>query len=506
VKRLLLGVVFVLTLVSSAAAQGPTGIRLTLADALARADAASETVGLARAGVLRSRADQARARSLYLPQISGAATYTRTLASQFSGFAVDSPGDSIPAPTNCDRYVPNPGLPIGERLDSLERGLDCVANGGGGLDFSNLPFGRENIYNFAIGGSQTVFNPALGGQRRAANASRDRAEVALESERTQAVLVATEAYFDAQLADRLSQIAESTLVQAERSYSDTRIARDVGNVAEFDLLRASVTRDNQRPVVIQRRAQRIQALLRLRQLLDLPQDAVLVLTTSLDDSSAVPVPAFAAAIAAANDTSIEGRAPVRQARATLDAAEGLLSSARGARLPSLGLSGTYAKIAFPDRLFSLDNFVTDASVSLRLDVPLFTGGRSRADVLVAEAARDEAALRLRQTREQAAQDVLDARTVLEAADATFTTSRGTVEQAIRAYAIAEVRYREGLSTQTELSDSRLLLQQAEANRALAARDLQVARVRIALLRDLPFGSLVPSISSQFFTPSATSAR
>jgi hypothetical protein len=37
----------------------------------------------------------------------------------------------------------------------------------------------------------------------------------------------------------------------------------------------------------------------------------------------------------------------------------------------------------------------------------------------------------------------------------------------------------------ELSDSRILLQQAQANRALAARNLQVARVRLALLRDLP---------------------
>jgi outer membrane protein TolC len=54
-----------------------------------------------------------------------------------------------------------------------------------------------------------------------------------------------------------------------------------------------------------------------------------------------------------------------------------------------------------------------------------------------------------------------------------------------AYQIAEIRYREGISTQTELSDSRLQLQDAQANRAQAARDLQVARVRLVLLKDLP---------------------
>jgi outer membrane protein TolC len=48
-----------------------------------------------------------------------------------------------------------------------------------------------------------------------------------------------------------------------------------------------------------------------------------------------------------------------------------------------------------------------------------------------------------------------------------------------------VRFTNGVSTQLELSDARLSLQQAEANRTQAARDLQVARARVALLPDLP---------------------
>jgi outer membrane protein TolC len=77
---------------------------------------------------------------------------------------------------------------------------------------------------------------------------------------------------------------------------------------------------------------------------------------------------------------------------------------------------------------------------------------------------------------------------LAEAEAAWEASAGTAEQAQRAYGIAEVRYREGISAQVELSESRLLLQQAQANRAQSARDLQVARIRLALLRDLPLGS------------------
>jgi outer membrane protein TolC len=69
-----------------------------------------------------------------------------------------------------------------------------------------------------------------------------------------------------------------------------------------------------------------------------------------------------------------------------------------------------------------------------------------------------------------------------------------VDLATRAYTIAELRYRTGISTLTELGDARNQLGQAEANRAQAAHDFQIARIRVVLLRDLPFGAptLVPA--------------
>ena len=76
-----------------------------------------------------------------------------------------------------------------------------------------------------------------------------------------------------------------------------------------------------------------------------------------------------------------------------------------------------------------------------------------------------------------------------------------MEQASRAYQIAELRYKEGISTQTELLDSRIQLQQAQAARARAARDLQVAKVRIALLPALPIA--VPSAGASLQTGAAT---
>src|SRR5207237_6979259 len=97
----------------------------------------------------------------------------------------------------------------------------------------------------------------------------------------------------------------------------------------------------------------------------------------------------------------------------------------------------------------------------------------------------EAQARYDKRREFAA---LDCRTTIDnllRARAAWEASRGTAEQAERAYSIAAVRDKEGISTQIELNDARILLEQAVANRALAARNLQVARVKLALLPNLP---------------------
>ena len=97
----------------------------------------------------------------------------------------------------------------------------------------------------------------------------------------------------------------------------------------------------------------------------------------------------------------------------------------------------------------------------------------------------EAQARYDQLREFAALDSRVTLSNLSQARSAWLASLGTAEQARRAYSIAEVRYKEGISTQLELNDARILLEQAVTNRALAARNLQVARVKLAILPDLP---------------------
>jgi outer membrane protein TolC len=467
--------------------------QLSLQEALTLAEGESETVGIARADVARAEGERRRARSGYYPQLNGLASYQRTLQSQFSAFQEDTEEPSGPPPPQCSAFVPQPGT-VEQRLDSLESAVACASNADPFAQFSELPFGRANTFRFGLSFSQVLFTGGrLKGQTQSASAGVRSAEFGLTSARAQLLLDVTSAYYDASLANRLVTIAEETLRQADTTLSQTQLSRQVGNQSEFDLLRARVTRDNQRPVVIQRRSERDLAHYRLKQLLNLPLEQPLDLTTGLGEAALATAPEVDALMETLGDTAGAVRLPVRQAEEGVQSQQGQLRVARAQRWPQVTLYSDYAQLGYPDNVdpFSPD-YLSDWTVTLGAQVPIFTGGRIKGDVAVANANLQQAQLRLQQTRERAEVDARNADLQLASAVAAWEASAGTEEQAGRAYQIAEVRYREGLSTQTELNDSRIQLAQAQVTRAQAARDLQIARMRLALLPALPLEGTAPA--------------
>lgn len=486
-----------------ATAQTPdtTGRRLSLPEALELAAARSEAVGIARADVARARGDRRRARSGYFPQLTGSASYQRTLRSQFSALRQNGDSGSSGPARACDRFVAQPGLTLAERLAALESSVECSSAADPFANFRNLPFGRENTYRFGLSATQNLFTGGrLRGLAQAADAGLRSAELGVTAAQAQTMLDVAQAYYDATLGDRLVGIAEATLRQADTTLVQADLARQVGNQSEFELLRARVTRDNQRPVVIQRRAERDLAYVRLKQLLELSLGESLALTTALGDTTLAANPRLAEFAPTPGDTGLDRRVAVRQAAEAVTAQQGQLRVARAQRYPQLTLSSDFADLGYPRNgsPFGTD-YISDWNVSVALSLPLFTGGRLGGDVASAQANVESARLRLKQTRERAELDARTAQLQLEAAVAAWEASAGIEEQAARAYQIAELRYREGLSTQTELNDLRIQLAQAKSTRAQAARDLQLARLRRLLLPSLPLPATAGTISPNGIT-------
>jgi len=491
---------------ASAASTAASAARpLSLDDALKLAAAQSEVLDIARAGIGRAEGQQRQARSAYYPQVNTSLLYNRTLRSQFSALA--GGGSTTPATTQalCAPVIPA-GATDAERNAALAQATTCPA--AAGLDFSKVGFGAQNQYTLGLGVTQNVFTGGrIAGQVAAANATRSSADIEVTAQRAQLALDVTQAYFDAVLADRLVDIADSTLAQTEELLRQTTLSKRVGNTSEFELLRATVTRDNQRPVVIQRRGARDVAYLRLRQLLNIPLEQPLALTTPIDEPATVsrviaadatgrPVSDSLAGIPTA-DTTTGRRAPVRESAEAVRAQEGLLKVAKADRLPSFSLNTNYQRLYFPSTFLpTLSQYSENWTVGGSIAFSLFNGGRVGGQVEVAQANLDEARARLRQTQELAALDTRVAINQLTAAEASFAASRGTADQARRAYSIDQLRFREGISTQTDLAQSRILLEQAVANQAQSARDLAVARARVALIRDLPINTSALTATQQ----------
>jgi outer membrane protein TolC len=458
-----------------AAGQTPEVRPLTLTAALEIAEAKSEAVALAQNALVRNEGDHVRARSGRKPQLSLSATYERSLANEFQGV-----------------------------FDNIDFGGDGGDGGdgsdGSGNDFSNLPLGRAQTWRATLAFSQNLYSGGrFAAQDRLVAAGRRAGEQALVGSRAQVLFDVTQAYFDAALSDRLVAIAEATLDQADATMVQIQAGFGAGTQPEFEVLRARVNRDNQLPLVIRARVNREIAVLRLKQLLDLPPDTDVRLADALDDERLAPPQPFVEAVAAIESSLPSGspttlrslalpdRNAVAEAQTAIQAREASLAVVQAERRPTVNFTSNYSRIAFPEVLLPAFNR-TNWSIGASFSMPLMTGGRQKGDEMVARADVEQARIQLRQTEELAALDTRSAWAELVAARAAWAATSGTVQQATRAFEIAQVRYQAGLSTQLELSDSRLLSQQAEANRAQAARDLQVARARAALLPNLPVGA------------------
>ena len=467
---------------------------LTLDEALELAEPKSEQVTIAAAGVTRAESQEQRVRSEWLPQVSAVAAYDRALASEFSGL-FDTSGPS------CIPFTVNPDAPLQDRVGEIERALrDCppAGNAFGGGDTTDddlsLPFGQPNTYRVNLAFSQNVYTGGrLQAQQAQARLGRENAGLALTSTRAQLALDVSQAYFDAVLADRLvdDRRRDARAGRANRR-SGAAAARGGTHGGVRSAARAGGARHRAARGDPPCATSAISSYLRLKQLLDLP----------LDHADAARLHARRGRAAAAGRAvgqrdcrrRSRNRRPARPHRGDAGrqrraaARSRVIRVARSQRLPTVSVSSAYGRVAYSGRaaLRRVPHQLDDRRGCVGADLHRRPDQGGRADGARANLVESQARLQL--TQELAALDEASTRLELTNARAAWESTAGIVQQAQRAYEIAELRYREGLSTQLELSDARLLLQQAQNQRAVAARTVQLARVRLALLPDLPLSA------------------
>jgi multidrug efflux system outer membrane protein len=170
------------------------------------------------------------------------------------------------------------------------------------------------------------------------------------------------------------------------------------------------------------------------------------------------------------------RPDLRAAERQLVAAAARVEQADAQRLPSLSLSGSIGLNALS--LGALGSGAGVASLLASVSVPIFDGGRLKAQVQSQEAARDEAAASYRNTLLVALQEVEDSLVALRGTREQLAAQTAAVESARRAATLADQRYRSGLVDFQNVLQSQRTLLAAEDNAAGTATTLATQHVRL----------------------------
>ncbi|RFP15982.1 MULTISPECIES: efflux transporter outer membrane subunit [unclassified Duganella] len=346
---------------------------------------------------------------------------------------------------------------------SRQRLPDRVAPGGQGGLFSN--------YTAALG--MTAFELDLFGRvRNLSAAALERFAATEEGQRAaQISLVAQVAFsYEAVLADeQLLALARQTLDNRGGAHQRQILLRASGASSDYDLRQSESLLEAARIAVLQARRQRA-----------LDENALTVLIGRPVPAALLPGPGrswdgevIAALPAGLPSDLLTARPDIRRQEALLRAANANIGVARAAFFPRISLTGALGSSS--DELSGLFDSGSRAwSFLPQVSLPIFDGGRNRANLGVVVAERDIAVAQYDQTVQVAFREVADAL----AGHATL----GQELQAVRAQERAE-QVRHDLAKLRYDSGEASYLEYLDAQRALFAARQQAIRAGLAELQN-----------------------
>jgi NodT family efflux transporter outer membrane factor (OMF) lipoprotein len=360
--------------------------------------------------------------------------------------------------------LPDLHFSASESRTQIPTGFGPYLLGGHGVWFGNL-------------GAVLSWDPDLWGQRAATReAARDQARAA-DLDRAEARLLLTgavvQAYLDLNLAYELEAVASGAQAQRARILEITQRRVGAGLDTRVELREAQGALPQAQLALLQARAAQTLARHELAALTGRGAQAYAAIRQpALNPQATLPLPA-------ALPINLLARRPdVIAARARIDAADAQRRAARAAFYPRINLRALagFASISFA-QLISSTSFGYEAGPALTL--PLFDGGRLRANYRGAQGGLDLAVARYDDTVLNAVHQAADQLTLIDALGAELQQQRQWVAAAEEAYRLDEERYRAGLASYLSVLNAETEV--LNARRQSVQLDSALASARVSLL-------------------------
>jgi outer membrane protein len=313
-------------------------------------------------------------------------------------------------------------------------------------------------------------------ERRAAGANQDAAEAGLVNAQYTQQLTTTNAFFDVLAAEQLLVVRQASLRRAEEQLNVSVARMQAGRGIRSDSLRSLVTLGQARLQLLNAETQLAVAQANLGRLVgeDGPvgavEDTTLYLVLPVVDSSAIRAEALAH-----SPSVISAEASARASRASVGVA-------KAAYFPTLSLSTSFSLNGSRQNDYT---FLQQRQLNLALSWPIFNRFQREQQIATAVSSAELAEANASEARRQVLANVTSALAALEAARLRIGITQTSVQAAREDLRVQQERFRLGAGTIVDVLTSQEALNQAEVDAVNARFDYVRARAQLSALIGRP---------------------
>lgn len=328
------------------------------------------------------------------------------------------------------------------------------------------PFEVFDVRGFV---SQRVFDFNALNTSRARSDAAKAAQYSYQDARDTVVLVVGGSYMQAVASAALIEAVRAELQTATALYQQSTDMKNAGLAAAIDVLRSQVEMQaqQQRLLAVENDFQKQK--LALARTIGLPTEQAFTLTDTMPFTPAPPI-----TLQQAIDEAFRSRADYHSAQSLLHAAELAKKAANYERLPSLSFNGDYGDIGNRPTS-SHGTFTAEAA----LKIPIFQGGKVRADQLQADAQLQQRRAQLEDMHGRIEYEVRTAFLDLNTAAEQVTVARSSVDLATQQLAQARDRFAAGVTDTIEVVQAQEALAAANDNYISALFAHNLAKLSLA---------------------------
>jgi len=357
------------------------------------------------------------------------------------------------------------------RISDEAEKVNLLAQFGGKTPFPGFPksLGPYQLFSAGPSVSAPVFDLTLWQRYQAARNTANASKANSLSTREQVILLAVSQYIGTLRAVANVQASQSRVDLAQALYDQAADLQKEGVGTGIDTLRANVELQNEKQRLLEAENERETSLYGLSRLLNLDPRQKIELADSLSFFD-TPQPEVEASIEAALANRQEWKAVASQ----IKAAEGQKRAAQDSRLPNVRFDGTFSYVGTSGNT-TLPTYTYQGSVN----VPLFTGGRIRAQVVSADLEIRKLEEQRADLRNQIALDVKTALLNLDSARSEVQVANLGVQLSKEEVDQSRDRFKAGVANNIEVIQAQDSLSRANDNQIAALYRFNQARADLA---------------------------